>query len=309
MEATRILLETIGDEDVSPLNKKRGKELRDSMKEQDLEKFRAILNSSSSTKDLNYVSSSGKTLLQLAGDITEESVRNDVIKDLLNNGADLEVALLHAVRESNSEIVEILLRYHNQTPQASSKSLNEEHVTPIILAASLQNFEIVKLLLNNGFTISEPNKPHCNGSNGMVTGKLASALHRLHVYRGLASPVYIAASFLQNVNVGTDPVRRACAMNQTLREMAKQEYEFSKEYEELSSNCNEFVVALLNECRSMEEIQCIMETNVEDAASRNVKGQFNMLEFAIATKSDKVGLLSYFTVVREFRNTPLELMY
>ncbi|XP_068688899.1 transient receptor potential-gamma protein-like [Montipora foliosa] len=287
MEATSILLETIGDEDVSPLNKKRSRELRDSMKEQDLEKFRAILNSPSSTKDLNYVSSSGKTLLQLAGDITEESVRNDVIKDLLNNGADLEVALLHAVRESNSEIVEILLRYHNQTPQASSKSLNEEHVTPLILAASLQNFEIVKLLLNSGFTISEPSKPHCNESNGMVTGKLASALHRLHVYRGLASPVYIAASFLQNVKVGNDPVRRACAMNQTLREMAKQEYEFSKEYEDLSSNCNEFVVALLNECRSMEEIQCIMETNVEDAGSRNVKGQFNMLEFAIATKSDK----------------------
>ena len=288
MEATSILLQTIGGEDVSPLNKKRERELRDAIKKQDLEKFK-ILISSSSTEDLNHVSSSGKTLLQLAGEITEESVRNDFINDLLHNGADLEVALLHAVRDSNAEIVEILLGYHDQTPQASSKSksLNEEHVTPLILAASLQNFEIVKLLLNNGFTISEPSKPHCNGSNGMVTGKLASALHFLHSYLGLASPVYIAASFLQNVDFGDDPVRRACAMNQTLREMGKQEYQFSKEYEELRDNCNEFVVALLNECRSMEEIQCIMETNVED----DLKGQFNMLEFAIATKSDKVGLL------------------
>ena len=41
--------------------------------------------------------------------------------------------------------------------------------------------------------------------------------------------------------------------------MAEQEYEFKKEYLELSDGCKEFAVALLNECRSMEEIRCVME--------------------------------------------------
>ncbi|XP_068688951.1 transient receptor potential-gamma protein-like isoform X2 [Montipora foliosa] len=242
MEATSILLQTIGDEDVSPLNKKRERELCDAIEEQDLEKLKFLI-SSSSTEDLNHFISSGKTLLLLAGEITEESVRNDFIKELLNNGADLGVTLLHDIRDSN---VEILTR--------------------------------------------------CNGSNGIVTGKLASALHLLSTYRVRASPVYIAASFLRSdfgarrrnstgsaSFVPLDPVYRACQMNQTLRNMAKQEYEFSKEYEELSDICNGFVVALLNECRSMEEIQYIMQTNVGETASC----KFKMLEFAIKTKSDK----------------------
>lgn len=244
METRSIPLQTIVGEDVSPLNhEKRDRELCDAIKEQDLKKLKFLI-LSSSTEDLNHVSSSGKTLLQLAGEITEESVRNDFMKELLNNGADLKVALLHGIRDSNVEIL-----------------------------------------------------PRCNGSNGMVTGKLASALHLLSTYRVLASPVYIAVSFLRNDFGATrrdstgsasfvpldDPVYRACQMNQTVRNMAKQEYEFSKEYGELGDICNGFVVALLSECRSMEEIQCIMQTNVGETALC----QFKVLEFAIKTKSDK----------------------
>ena len=82
---------------------------------------------------------------------------------------------------------------------------------------------------------------------------------RLNGFRALASPVYITASFLQDVQSGGDPIHRACVLNKKLCLMAEQEYEFKKEYLELSDGCKEFAVALLNECRSMEEIRCVME--------------------------------------------------
>ena len=303
MEPTSILLQTIGEDDVRPWNKKCEKNLRDAIKEQDLDKFRTVLTTSASSRDLNYTNSSGKTLLQEAGNISDESIRNEIIKALLNNGADLQFALLQALRDDDARIVEILLKYrHDHASEVQSKLLSREHITPLILAARLQNYEVVKLLLDSGFTITSPSKLHRSAASmEMSDEKLESAVQRLNTYRGLASPVYIAASFLQNLEDGPDPVYRACVLNKQLCDKAKQEYEFSTEYEELSDNCKEFAVALLNECRSLEEIRCIMETNTEQTTSPLKEGRFNMLEFAIETENDKVSvsdvLISYsFTI-------------
>lgn len=85
-----------------------------------------------------------------------------MINLLLHGGADLELALLHAVRESDARGVEILLQFHNPSSpkriSPDSMSLKyQRHFTPLILAACLQNFKIVKLLLEHGFFI--PNLP------------------------------------------------------------------------------------------------------------------------------------------------------
>ena len=292
MEPTSVLLQTIGEDDFRPRNKICEKNLRDAIKEQDLDKFRTVLSTSASSRDLNHANSSGKTLLQEAGNISDESIRNEIIKALLSNGAELQFALLHAVRDDNTHTVEILLNYrHDHASEVPSKVLSREHITPLILAAWLQNYEVVKLLLDSGFTITSPSKPHRSAASmEMSNEKLASAVQRLNTYRGLASPVYIAASFLQNLEDGPDPVYRACVLNKELCDTAKQEYEFSTEYEELSDNCKEFAVSLLNECRSLEEIRCIMETNTEQTRSPLKEGRFNMLEFAIKTENDKVSV-------------------
>ncbi|XP_015750559.1 PREDICTED: short transient receptor potential channel 6-like [Acropora digitifera] len=125
----------------------------------------------------------------------------------------------------------------------------------------------------------------------MPNEKLASTVQHLNTYRGLASPVYIAASFLENLENGPDPVYRVCVLNKELCDEAKQEYEFSTEYKKLSHNCKKFAVALLNKCRTLEEIRCIMETNTEQATSLLKEGRFNMLEFAM--KTDKHKLVSH----------------
>ena len=292
MEPTFILLQTTAEDDVRSRNKKCEKNLRNAIKEQDLDNFLTILSTSVSLCNLDYVNSSGKTLLQEARNISDESTRNDMIKALLSNGADLQFALLRAIRDDDAHTVEILLKYrHYQASEVPSKSLSREHITPLILAAWLQNYEVVKLLLDSGFTITSPSKAHRSAASiEMPNEQLASAVHSLNTYRGLASPVYIAASFLQNLENGPDPVYRACVLNKELCDKAKQEYEFSTEYKELSDNCKEFAVALLNECRSLEEIRCIMQMNTEQATSLFKEGLFSMLEFAIKTDNDKVSV-------------------
>lgn len=251
----------------------------------DLEKFRSLLILKC---DLNCVSNSGKTLLQVAGELKDVSVRNEMIIALLNSGADLDLALLHAIRESNIKTVEILLQFHEAAPQPSPCAVGclkrQGYVTPLILAACLQNFQIVTRLLERGYNIRDPKFSQLSfGSEEMVGEKLGPAVYRLNGFRALSSPVYIAASFLQDVQSGSDPIHRACVLNKELRGMAEQEYEFKKEYLELSDGCKEFAVALLNECRSMEEIKCVMEKENEDGTLG-----LNILEFAISTRNEKV---------------------
>ena len=70
----------------------------------------------------------------------------------------------------------------------------------------------------------------------------------------LASPVFIAASFLHDVYNGPDPIYRACVLHKELREVAEHEYELKNEYFRLSDASKEFSVDLLKECNTMEEI-------------------------------------------------------
>ena len=261
----------------------------------DLDKDR-IVSASSLKCSVNSVNNSGKTVLQIASELIESTVRNDMINLLLHGGADLELALLHAVRESDVRGVEILLQFHNPSSpkrmSPDSMSLKyQRHFTPLILAACLQNFKIVKLLLEHGFSI--PNLPidlkKPVGSEINFDGKLGLTLFRLNRYRALASPVYMAASFLQNPFSDPDPVHRACALSKELSHMAEREHEFRQEYLELSDGCKEFTVDLLNGCRSMKEIRCVMEMENEKSTPLNTDGVvLNILEFAIVTRNEKV---------------------
>ena len=298
MEATNFFLQEIAvDGGRSPIDKLQRK-LYKAIRKGNLESVRNILSSTQEVKcDLNCLDRSDKTVLQVAGDLNV-SVRDDIIRALLSGGADLEFALLHAVHGGNTKTVEILLQFYDQQHQPSPRALcsllksQAGYVTPLILAACLQNFQIVNLLLEHGFTIGDPKTVQCSSySNRVANEKLGPAVYRLNEYRALASPVFIAASFLQNVKSGPDPVHRACVLNKELRATAEQEYEFKNEYLKLSDGCEEFALALLNECRTMEEIRCFMHTKNEGETLPNLeKNSLNMLEFAINTKNKQVCL-------------------
>ena len=302
MDATDIFLQELTTVDgiYQPINKLERK-LFEAIKKGDLERVRSILGYSQPKCDLNCVNSSGKTVLQVAVELADASVRNEMIKSLLSGGADLDLALMHAVRESNARSVEILLKFHDppspqppppSSPCISNHSKRERYMTPLMLAACLQNFQIVMLLLEHGFTICElqTDSQRFIGPNEVVSEKLGPAVLRLNRYRALASPVFMAASFLQNPLTSPDPVHHACVLNKELSDMAEQEYEFRKEYLELSDGCKDFAVALLHECRSMKEIRCVMEMHNEERMLSSVRGELslNILEFAIVTENEKV---------------------
>lgn len=304
MEATDVLLEELtvdGLVDGVPSTiHKLERKLFDAIKKGDLEKVKNALNYSQPECNLNCVNNSGKTVLQVAADLEDLSIRNDIIKFLLTGGADLELALLHAVRESDAKCVEILLKFHEppsvqpDTLYVTNSSKRERYITPLILAACLQNFQIVKLLLERRFTISDLPTDNSQRSHRVEGEKLGPAVFRLNRYRALASPVYLTASFLQNSLNGPDPVYQACVLNKELCEMAEQEYEFRKEYLELSDGCKEFAVAVLNECRSMKEIRCVMEMKNELMLPSTGGGLLNILEFAIVTRNEKVCFALFF---------------
>lgn len=143
-----------------------------------------------------------------------------MIMSLLSTGADLELALLQAVRQNNPKSIEILLKFHGiplEKPDPNSvvqpiSVKRERDVTLLILAACLQHFKIVKRRLEHGFTIpSQTNFQQSVFSNGVVSEKLRPAVFLLNCYRALASPVYMAASFLQDPLSSPHPVYVACA--------------------------------------------------------------------------------------------------
>ena len=303
MDATDIFLQEFSAVDgvSQPINRLERK-LFAAIQKGDLEKFRTILDFSKTKCDLNCVNSSGKTLLQEAVDVEDAPVRSGIIKSLLSEGADLDLALLYVVRVDDVRSLKILLKFYGPplsepfpplSPCIRKYSKQELHMTPLILAACLRNFQIVKLLLEHGFTICELQSDSQRPIE-VVSEKLGPAMLRLNRYRALASPVYMAASFLQNPFSGPDPVHRACVLNKKLSDIAEQEYEFRKEYLALSDGCKEFAVDLLNECRSMKEIRCVMEMQNEDKALPHVQGKLslNILEFATVTENEKVLNLS-----------------
>ena len=179
MDVTDIFLQELHPKE--PIRKMERK-LFDAIKKRHLEKVKSDLNFFHSKCDINCVNNSGKTVLQVAADLEDVSIRNDIIKSLLSGGADLELALLHAVRENNVKCVEILLRFHGipslqPDPPGVVGCLGIErqrHITPLILAACLQNFTIVELFLENGFTICDPRTDiqQSVDSNGALNEKL-----------------------------------------------------------------------------------------------------------------------------------------
>ena len=269
--------------------------LYDAVKNGDLGKIKSELSLSRANKDLDLLDSSGKTIIQVAADLNDASDRDDAITLLLSGGASLQLALLNTVHQGDVRVVEILLQFCDQQPQTPSPKMlsvrgHTSFTTPLSLAVRLQNFQIVKLFLEHGFTIEDPKTMRMSTEFTDVSSeKLHSTVHRLNEYRTMASPVFIAASFLQNVRSGPDPVLRACALSKEFRDISEQEYEFRKEYLRLCNDCEEFTVSLLKECCTQEEIRCVMEAKSEGKTFSTLEiDSLNILEFAALAKTKKV---------------------
>ncbi|XP_038161064.1 short transient receptor potential channel 7-like [Cyprinodon tularosa] len=132
-------------------------------------------------------------------------------------------------------------------------------ITPIILAAHCQEYEIVHILLTKGARIERPHDYFCKCLECMEKQKKDSFSHsrsRMNAYKGLASAAYLSLS-------SEDPVLTALELSNELARLANIETEFKNDYRKLSMQCKDFVVGVLDLCRDTEEVEAILNGDVD----------------------------------------------
>lgn len=192
----------------------------------------------SSTLNVNCVDYMGQNGLQLAVgnehlEVTELLLRRD-------NLARVGDALLLAISKGYIRIVEAILGHPSF---ASSERLTRSpcelqdddfysydedgtrfspDITPIILAAHCQKYEVVHMLLMKGARIERPHDYFCKCAECTEKQRKDAFSHsrsRINAYRGLASPAYLSLS-------SEDPVLTALELSNELAKLANIEKEF-----------------------------------------------------------------------------------
>ncbi|XP_008846894.1 short transient receptor potential channel 6 isoform X1 [Nannospalax galili] len=152
-------------------------------------------------------------------------------------------------------------------------------VTPIILAAHCQEYEIVHTLLRKGARIERPHDYFCKCTECSQKQKHDSFSHsrsRINAYKGLASPAYLSLS-------SEDPVMTALELSNELAVLANIEKEFKNDYRKLSMQCKDFVVGLLDLCRNTEEVEAILNGDSETCHPGEL-GRPNLSRLKLAIK-------------------------
>ncbi|KAK8395889.1 hypothetical protein O3P69_005780 [Scylla paramamosain] len=180
----------------------------------------------------------------------------EMVELLIKFKVETKDALLHAISEEYVEAVEVLLEHEEMVHEPGTLHSWEDippetatftpDITPLILAAHRDNYEIIKILLDRGATLPGPHDLRC-GCDECVTSRLEDSLRhsrsRINAYRALASPSLIALS-------SKDPILTAFELSWELRRLSFMEHEFRSEYQELRKQCQDFATALLDHTRS-----------------------------------------------------------
>ncbi|RVE51850.1 hypothetical protein evm_003470 [Chilo suppressalis] len=219
--------------------------------------------------DINCVDPLNRSALIAA--IENENI--ELIKLLLDSGIQVKDALLHAIKEEYVEAVEILLQWEedNHVPgeQYSWESVDTSaatftpDITPLILAAHRNHYEILKILLDRGATLPVPHDVKCGCDECVKSSQEDSLRHsqaRINAYRALTSPSLIALS-------SADPLLTAFQLSWELGRLSRMETEFRVEYKALRQQCQEFATSLLDHTRTSRELEIMLNYNPWDTDS------------------------------------------
>ncbi|XP_036976576.1 short transient receptor potential channel 6a isoform X1 [Acanthopagrus latus] len=247
--------------------------------------------------NVNAVDYMGQNALQLA--VANEHLE---VTELLLGRADMSRvgdALLLAISKGYVRITEALLSHPEfrdarrlTASPAQADMLDDFYaydedgtrfshdVTPVILAAHCQEYEIVHTLLSKGARIEPPHDYFCGCDSCNYQQQFDSFSHsrsRINAYRGLASPAYLSLS-------NEDPVLAALELSNELAMLADIEKEFKSEYCCLSSQCKDYVVGLLDLCRSTEEVEAILSGDTDSDDSYDLPGRPSLTRLKLAIK-------------------------
>ncbi|XP_070198596.1 short transient receptor potential channel 4-like [Littorina saxatilis] len=159
-------------------------------------------------------------------------------------------------------------------------------ITPIILAAHRDNYEIIKILLDRGFRIPKPHTARCSCNDcleGSQEDSLRHSRSRINAYKALASPSLIALS-------SKDPILTSFELCVELRRLSKLENEFKVDYEKLAHKCQDFAVDLLEQTRGSRELNIILNhdttsSGMDDSGAE--KMTLSRLKLAVKYKQKK----------------------
>uniref|UniRef100_A0A1I8NT53 Transient receptor ion channel domain-containing protein n=1 Tax=Stomoxys calcitrans TaxID=35570 RepID=A0A1I8NT53_STOCA len=213
-----------------------------------------------------------------------ENENYDLIVVLLEEGIQVGDALLHAISEEYVEAVEELLMWEEQnhkegTPYSweavdRAKSTFTTDITPLILAAHRNNYEILKILLDRGATLPMPHDVKC-GCDECVTSQETDSLRhsqsRINAYRALSASSLIALS-------SRDPVLTAFELAWELKRLQSMESEFRAEYGEMRQGVQEFATSLLDHVRTSTELEVMLNYNHEPSNDIWTPGKRQTLE-------------------------------
>ncbi|KAH8324719.1 hypothetical protein KR074_010266 [Drosophila pseudoananassae] len=210
--------------------------------------------------NINCMDPLGRRALTLA--IDNENL--EMVELLVIMGVETKDALLHAINAEFVEAVELLLEheeliYKEGEPYSWQKvdintAMFAPDITPLMLAAHKNNFEILRILLDRGAAVPVPHDIRCGCEECMrlmAEDSLRHSLSRVNIYRALCSPSLICLT-------SNDPILTAFQLSWELRNLALTEQECKAEYMDLRRQCQKFAVDLLDQTRTSNELAIIL---------------------------------------------------
>ncbi|MBN3316247.1 TRPC5 protein, partial [Atractosteus spatula] len=234
--------------------------------------------------NINCMDPLGRSALLIA--IENENL--EIMELLLCHNVYVGDALLYAIRKEVVGAVELLLNYRKPSGEKQVPSLMMDNqfseftpdITPIMLAAHTNNYEIIKLLVQRKVTIPRPHQIRCNCVECVSSSEVDSLRHsrsRLNIYKALASPSLIALS-------SEDPILTSFRLGWELKELSKVENEFKAEYEELSQQCKRFAKDLLDQARSSRELEIILNHRDDQSEELDPQKCHDLAKLKLAIK-------------------------